>query len=320
MINRLRKSTKLWALGLFVFLVILPSTQANETETRIAYTRTADGLFVVDTFVDGQGPFPFLIDTGATTSVLTDELHQKLKTSVNSDVSLRIHGIAESGLFPRVMLKSIKVGEIEIRPVQVAVMPSAQEEKPWEGILSLDFFEGRIAHFQTRTNTLTLMPSSNETRAKFAKWRRMKAYRDETLTDYPFIFFKTTFVTESVVRATRIVDRESVEALLDLGSSVPIINWAGARHLGYGNTYSKLQKQWEIDGAVGTFEPKAQILDQSIIVGRKRWTTPILIVDTPPLKLIDRTEKPFMYFSANFFKSMDFAIDFAAPEVYFSPH
>ena len=320
MINRLRNSPKLWAISLFVFIVILPSTQANEAETHVSYTRTADGFFVVDTFVDGQGPFPFLIDTGATTSVLTDELHQKLDTSQNSDVSLRIHGIAESGVFPRVMLKSIKVGELEIRPVQVAVMPSVQEEKPWEGILSLDFFEGRIAHFQTRTNTLTLMPSSDQTRAKFAKWRKMKAYRDETLADYPFIFFNTTFVTESVVRATRIVDRESVEALLDLGSSVPIINWAGAKHLGYGNTYSKLRKQWEVDGAVGAFEPKAQILDQSIVVGRKRWTTPILIFDTPPLKLINRTEKPFMYFSANFFKSMDFAIDFAAPEVYFSPH
>ncbi len=307
---------QIFVLGLAQVAFLQPALPQIE----VAYDVTNDGLLVVDTFVEGEGPYPFLIDTGASTSVLSERLHETLKSRAQEAQSSRIHGVAESGIFPSVTLQSIKVGEVEIRPVQVSVMPSAREEPEWEGILSLDFFEGRIVLFETAKQRLTLFPASDEARTRFSGWRKLNAYRDENLTDFPFIFFQAKFVTDYYLGGRRVADQDSVEVLLDLGSSVPILNWSGAKYLGYGETYRRLENQWRVAGAVGSFQPKAMIPKQEIVVARKRWTTPVLIFDTPPLELIGREDKPFMYFSSAFFEATDFAIDFDAPEIYLSPH
>jgi len=300
---------------LLAAVVLLPNPARAQTSAEavmVPYTVTPDGLFMVDAMVNGKGPFPFLIDTGASVSALAIHLHRALYAEEAVNPSTRVFGVAESGLFPRVALESLSVGTITQATLEAVVLPFSETGQDWDGILGLNFLAGRLIQFDSKEKFITIMQASPQNTDRFSDWRRLRAYRDEEIEgSFPFIFFRVGIDSR--------LKRHRIEALLDLGSTFPIINWNGARELGHDTTYRRLRRDWEIEGAVGSFEPKALIMNQTIRVSRKRWNTPLLISDTTPLELLNRTDKPFVLFSAGFFKDMDFAIDFETPEVYFNP-
>lgn len=100
----------------------------------LRYLDAANRL-TVETFVNGQGPFAFLVDTGSTTSVITTELADQL--GLARQESGRLHSIAGVQAVTMSRVSRLAVGKHERRDVAVAVLPKSQLRM--DGILGLEW-------------------------------------------------------------------------------------------------------------------------------------------------------------------------------------
>lgn len=106
---------------------------ADDADT-LRYLDAANRL-TVQAFVNGQGPFAFLVDTGATTSVISTELADQLGLARRE--SGRLHSIAGAQAVSMVRVSSLSVGKRERRDMLVAVLPRAQLRM--DGVLGLEW-------------------------------------------------------------------------------------------------------------------------------------------------------------------------------------
>jgi predicted aspartyl protease len=75
-------------------------------------TRDRQGRIIAQVMIDGKGPFPFLVDTGANTSMVTPALMQKLGLSPGAVTSEQVQGMTGSEQLPWASISSLRIGDI----------------------------------------------------------------------------------------------------------------------------------------------------------------------------------------------------------------
>lgn len=100
-------------------------------------TRALDsaGRLTVAVRVNGEGPYAFMIDTGASTSVISSEVAAAL--NLKADGRTNLHGIAGVQAAETVKVDQISVGRRTRRDVVMTMLPGAELEA--SGILGLDW-------------------------------------------------------------------------------------------------------------------------------------------------------------------------------------
>src|SRR3954463_12987992 len=87
--------------GKTVFLaiaVILAATAAQaDTIADLPYRIGGDGRVSTDVFVDGQGPFNFLLDNASSRTMLFEHLRQKLNLTQSEAGSLKVYAMNNIG-------------------------------------------------------------------------------------------------------------------------------------------------------------------------------------------------------------------------------
>ena len=290
----------------FATTVLLNEAKA-QTDT-VPFRKTERGLLLVDVRINDQGPFPFLIDTGATTSVVFEPLADQLRLTRTRDTFAMVHGIVESGEHPLARLRTLRIGKAQLTDLEAIVLKSPSVQRDWMGIIGLNFLSEFIFVFDNSGQTLTLYKHDDLPQRTFSGWRRLPVYHDTTL-KRPF---KLLFVP---VR----VDGKKLDALIDLGSTTLILNWPGARLIGFERLYRRLEEKWLVEGATGEFRPRTVIKDAEIKIGRLSAEGSMLIVDTKALRELNRHETPFLILSAGLFGRGSFAVDVATPAFYLKP-
>jgi len=119
------------------------------------------GRLLVPVTINGQGPFRFVLDTGANRTVLTPQLARHLGLPISTSSKLIMTGVTGSAAVPTVAVAHVKVGDVELKNVQLPVAAGLSEDVSGTlGVdalpdtrLLLDFAKGRIeirkAHFET---------------------------------------------------------------------------------------------------------------------------------------------------------------------------
>lgn len=132
----------------------------------------------VQTYVNGAGPFAFMVDTGANSSVISRELADNLGLERQGQIVL--HHVAGAAVVDRVSIALLRAGDRERRDLAVSLVPEATLGAPgllgldWLGrsSLTLDYARGRmvvgaameppgsltfVAPARTKRNGLTLI-------------------------------------------------------------------------------------------------------------------------------------------------------------------
>jgi len=74
--------------------------------------------------VNGQGPFRFILDTGANRSVLSPRVAQLLGLTPSAETSINVHGITGSAVLPAVEIDELKAGGLTVvRNKRMPVLP-----------------------------------------------------------------------------------------------------------------------------------------------------------------------------------------------------
>lgn len=115
--------------------------QQAPTPPSSAPTRVLGGArrLTVQVFLNGQGPYPFLVDTGASASVISAVLADSLALPRGPDVTL--HGIAGAQRVRTVALDTIRVSRRERRHLNLSVLPERYLNAP--GLLGMDWLGER---------------------------------------------------------------------------------------------------------------------------------------------------------------------------------
>jgi clan AA aspartic protease (TIGR02281 family) len=79
-------------------------------------------IITVKAKVNGKGPFDFAVDTGASVTALSKQLAQKLEISDNRDTHKKGHTCCGEIDAAMASVRSVEVGDTEVRDIQVALM------------------------------------------------------------------------------------------------------------------------------------------------------------------------------------------------------
>ncbi len=129
------------------------------TTTLDAGVDDADRMTVPVT-VDGKGPFPFVIDTGADRTVVSRELANHLKLAPAGSATL--HTMVGVGSVDMVRVGSIEVGGGKAEDISAAAL--SKQHLGAHGLLGVDSLQGRRVVMDFRTGTFTVGSSTKRER------------------------------------------------------------------------------------------------------------------------------------------------------------
>jgi predicted aspartyl protease len=112
---------------------------------------------IVPVYVDGHGPYRFLLDTGSSVSSVSSRLAKALNLPKTGNHA-RISGVTSSEKVSIVSIKPWKVGQVTLVPEQVAVVNSSSASGSVMGLLGSDElsrFSAVTENFQHRQLRLT---------------------------------------------------------------------------------------------------------------------------------------------------------------------
>ena len=104
-----------------------------------------EGRPVIDLEVNGKGPYRFILDTGAATTVVSDELSHELSLTAPAGVQVAVVG---GGPAPAiVVIRDVRIGNVVLEGMIAAVMPLdrlLKGENAPRGVLSAASFPGYL--------------------------------------------------------------------------------------------------------------------------------------------------------------------------------
>jgi len=171
------------------------------------------GRILVPVKVNDQGPFRFVLDTGANRTVLTPRLAERLGLEVSHDTRLTLSGVTGSASVPTVAVGHVKAGDVVLKAQHLPVADSLSADV--DGILGVDALGGTrvIVDFDA------------------GKVQVRKAHREGLLDGMTRVPAKFRFGRLLVVKAT--IGRIPVNAVIDTGSQYTLANLALRQRLGF---------------------------------------------------------------------------------------
>ena len=270
-----------------------------------AYRVDERSRMLVDVMVNGIGPFPFIIDTGASRTLLYEDLREELGFEYTDDDSFFVHGAIISQERPALAIESIAVGEIAITNVQSFSIkrPAGDEDSVARGILGLDFLAQYALFVDVDEQIIVFAESGYTPPQKF-------------YTSVPIVFDDLGLLDLGVPLIEARINGTPIEALLDLGAERTIMNWASADFIGV-DVRRFLRGRYEFGGIFSTIPIVAGASGAYISIGERFWEKMnIDIANLPIFKTLKREDSPMMLISAGQLRQENFIIDFPA-EIFF---
>src|SRR5689334_16418486 len=98
---------------------VVPASR-NIEESSIRFSLVQNSLVVIPVFLNGRGPYKFILDTGATTSVLSVGVASRLNIrTVGSKTFLTAGGLAVA---PIGSIDAVQIGAAQLRKTHIAVV------------------------------------------------------------------------------------------------------------------------------------------------------------------------------------------------------
>jgi len=115
----------------------------------------------VEVFINGQGPFAFVVDTGADRSALSIPLAERLGLVPGAKVLL--HGVGGSAITPTAKVALMVAGDSHMKDAELPVLPA--ERLGVDGLLGVDMLDKRNVIMDFRRRRLEVRRSSQGSQA-----------------------------------------------------------------------------------------------------------------------------------------------------------
>jgi predicted aspartyl protease len=123
--------------------------------TRIPFSPGSPVL--VQAKINGFGPIPLILDTGADHTIISPSVQSKLGLSAENVPPVILKGVTGTSYANRVWVDTIEIGEAKSGPLLVAVYPA--DLKGAEGLLGRDFLFKFHMTIDSKERVVTLTPN-----------------------------------------------------------------------------------------------------------------------------------------------------------------
>ena len=304
---------------LLILLLALAAApvRAAEPVSTVSYRIDYGGWYVVPVTVNGRGPFDFIVDTGATHSIVFGNLHAIENFPPTGGPPQRVLGLAASGRFP-----TYHVGELALGPARLSSLVTVVLDE-WKvgdtapyGVLGLDFLSRYFVLVDRDRGEVRLYDSRQPLELDAPGWTWTAFARRR----FPLVDDATLFTVDGHV------EKRSVRFMVDLGATGTIINEkARARIEQAGSFGISLNPRNGRTGSRVRDALNERAEQHAMAVGRLRlgrvtWYDQIVYVhDAPIFDELGVQEQAFGLLGADLFHRRSFAMDFAGERLWIGP-
>lgn len=137
---------------------IASTPEGSDEPTRVEASNDSFTRMVAPVFLNGQGPFNFLVDTGANRSCVSKKLAETLNFPEGPPISLRT--VVAAKLRPSIKVDRLQVGTRSQRNINIPVVPLPNGEA--DGVLGVDWLKGRRLVLDFKGKGLEITASKTE--------------------------------------------------------------------------------------------------------------------------------------------------------------
>lgn len=297
----------------------------SEAKPSLARLMKSDGIISLPYEVYGKGVYSipledhtghvgaYLVDTGATRSALFSSTVRRLDLKPVEGRTITVHGMAETGDRPAVLVPLLKVGPAEYNDHLVAVLEDRSDAlerqvKP-AGLIGMDVLADFRVYVDARTQTFNLIPKDLPAPKLPPTWRNVM------LKPNPFNGQGNGLHFMEIRLGNHLIP-----ALLDTGSEVNMMNWNATKFPQLRSARKRMYNNWVMEGAVGTFDPVYRIRAKNFRSGQKFWDEhEFVVMNLDSLEILGVKDEAFLIASSNLFAEQTFYIDFGEDFLSFKP-
>ena len=278
----------------FPLLAGQESTQPATTVDVLAIKTDQHNRMTVQVRIADQGPFRFLIDTGAQNTVLSTALAGRLL--LKSSAKARLIGVAGTQEVDTVIVDQIDLGQRSFYSLLAPLLPG--DDIGAEGILGLDSLQGQRVQIDFRKGIIAV----DDARALGGN----RGYE---------IVVVARRRSGQLILTDAVIDGVRVNVVIDTGAEYSIGNRALQKALasthGSGTMVLRSVTGQEITADLGVAD-NLKINEMNFV------NVVIAYADAPPFKALGLAEKPALFLGMRDMRSLDrIAIDFSTRRIYF---
>ncbi len=291
----------------------IPAARAVDL-AKLPYRIGADGRVSTDVFLNGQGPFNFVLDTASSRTMLFEHLRQQLGLLPADTTMLKVYAMNNVGTAVPVKPGPLGLDKQTIDGLTMGVLPDdvtpVDGTQGADGILGMDALSRYFMVMDHDTLQVKLMDPSDPGATAYREWpsERLTPYQARDM-DITFWWMHAKF------------GGEPVTALLDMGSGITMLNWDAAERLGLHRAdFRKSEVPQDLRDALGTLEPVVLVKGLSIQVDDHKFLDQTVIVaNAKVFQYFGLDDRPAAIVGPALLRSNSLAIDFGKRRIYIGP-
>ena len=274
------------------------------------YRIASYGRLVTDVFINGQGPFSFLIDTASSRSLIFERVRARLGLAPSQPEHLTVYGINDVAEALPVKPDTVSIAGEAIHGLTLGVLPDAASAGP-DGVLGVDVLARYFVVLDRAAMKLRLLPPEPDSAGPFKDWPQAQLTPEPVKNlSIRFWYLKTSF------------NDHNFTSLFDLGASFTLINWNAAEVLGiHKRDYlAKGIPPQDLQDVLGKTSPAVRVDDVTVRLPGKHWDNHLVVVsDAPVFHYLIADERPAAVVGLALLGDYSLAIDFAGGRLFIGP-
>jgi predicted aspartyl protease len=295
----------------FVALLTLAGSAYATLPAEQPYRIDHQGRLVTDVYVNGQGPFAFVIDTASSRSLMFEHVRQKLGLGQSQPQRMTVYGINDIADVMAVKPDELRIAGEAVHGLTMGVLPESEAAGP-DGVLGIDALSRYFVVLDRSTMRIKFLPPGEGTAKSYVDWTKIPL-TPRALKKFPiqFWYLKTRF------------NDSNLTALFDLGASTTMMNWDAAERLGIRKRHFAAvygPPPVELQDVLGKLAPAVKVDGLEVRLLSQSWNKQLAIIaDAPVFDYFDLDEQPAAIVGPGLLRNNSLAIDFAGQHLYVGP-
>jgi len=256
--------------------VLTPPAQLDQQQAETLGTgRDVDERMTVGVNISGQGPFPFIVDTGAERTVISSELARRL--ALQPGRTVWVHSMSEVSQIATVVIPGLRVGNRTTEQIHAPAL--SHENLGASGILGVDTLQRQRVTFDFKHRQMTVTPA----RGPEEHWSDID--RDTVVVTGRSLYGRLVLVDASV-------DGTRVWVIIDTGSAVSVGNMALRTALARRNRLREIAPIRMVSITGGVISAEYGFARRIRVGGLDINNLPIAFADVHPFRQLRLTDRP----------------------------
>ncbi len=273
---------------------------------KIPYRVDYQGWITVDAYVNGAGPYDFIVDSGATITAVFANLSSDQPFRQLDRAPIRIVGLTGARALPAYHLGDISIASLGLDDHVGVILPDwAPPHTPPQGVLGLDFLTRHKTLVSRDDRTIRLYAPDATPDMSFTRWGEAPLEP---------VYFETD--SNPLYRVNVLVRGARIPCIVDLGASGSIFNSAALRRMLGGLFINGTRREGFTTGTrlhdvFDNRERAVSVRIRRLSIGRAYWRNVTIIVhDAAIFEELGVEKKPYCLIGADMFANRSFMLDF----------